>query len=74
MDHISPVIPVDKLIEQMTRVELVERMFCSIDNLQVLCEDICHRAKTAAENKVRVRAPRKPKQPKPCVSPPAKAV
>lgn len=52
LDHVLPVVPLDKKLEQMTWDELVSRMWCSIDNLQTLCE-VCHGAKSSFERKER---------------------
>ena len=42
VDHISPVGSFN--IEEVTLY--LKRLFCGSDNLQVLCKDECHRAKT----------------------------
>lgn len=55
VDHIDPVVPLDRPLRG--RGEYVERLFCSIDNLQVLCNykgerngvKSCHKIKTAEE-------------------------
>jgi 5-methylcytosine-specific restriction endonuclease McrA len=52
VDHIDPVIPVNKSFEEMSLDEVVDRMWCSIDNLQIVCET-CHSIKTKEENKQR---------------------
>ena len=46
VDHISPV--VDPLIGFVSWDEFITRLFCSRENLQVLCSD-CHLKKTKAE-------------------------
>jgi len=48
VDHIAPVIPLDKTIHTITISELVARIFT--ENLQVLCKP-CHKIKTATERK-----------------------
>jgi 5-methylcytosine-specific restriction endonuclease McrA len=52
VDHISPVIPLDRSFEEMSIDEVVNRLWCLLDNLQVLCET-CHDDKTAEERKAR---------------------
>lgn len=47
VDHISPIIDPD--VGFTTYDNLIERMFCEADNLQVLCTD-CHTIKTDKEN------------------------
>lgn len=54
VDHISPVIPTDTSFEEMGLDKTVDNMWCSVDNLQALC-DHCHDAKTALERKQRKR-------------------
>lgn len=61
VDHILPVQPFDKFLEEMTILELIERIFCPSENLQVLCRDTCHLAKTAAEKLMRKKKPKKVK-------------
>ena len=50
VDHIEPVIPVG--IGFTTWDEYIERMFCPVENLQVLCGD-CHDVKSKEERKQR---------------------
>lgn len=50
VDHIEPII--DPVIGFTTWDDVVQRMFCEKENLQVLCLD-CHAAKTAAEKQQR---------------------
>ncbi len=53
IDHVEPVVPLNKARRDMTWDEVVDRMFnCPDDNLQALC-DKCHKIKTQAENKIR---------------------
>lgn len=52
VDHIAPVIPLDKSFEEMTLDEVADRMWCWANNLQALCQ-ICHLTKTKEENKIR---------------------
>ena len=53
VDHLEPVIPLDKTVEEMSWDEVVERMFCDKANLQVLCKEVCHKKKTSEERKAR---------------------
>lgn len=53
LDHIDPVQPVDKVLEDMTPYELLERIWlCDPSNLSVICET-CHSSKSALENQQR---------------------
>lgn len=52
VDHIAPVIPLHRSFEEMSLDEVVDRLWCLLDNLQVLCET-CHDDKTAEERKLR---------------------
>ena len=63
VDHIDPVIPLDETFQ--TWDNFIERLFCSADNLQVLCsyrlkdinkhggEKSCHHKKTQEERRLR---------------------
>jgi hypothetical protein len=62
VDHIDPVIPLDKTEESMTIDEMAYRIWCDIDNLQVVCsfplkksggKPSCHKIKTDEENFIR---------------------
>lgn len=57
VDHIDPVIPYGKTIQDMSYDEIVDRIFCRLDNLQVLCKE-CHKKKTKKE-KERAKAKNK---------------
>lgn len=48
VDHIDPIIPVDRTFEEMPLDEVVSRMWCPLDRLQALCE-LCHGSKTQVE-------------------------
>jgi len=50
VDHIEPVIPVDREIEKWD--EYIERLFCGPEELQVLCKE-CHVVKSNRENEER---------------------
>ena len=52
IDHIIPIVPVNKGLTEMKIYDLIERTFCNIDNLQASCLD-CHKAKSKEENKLR---------------------
>lgn len=52
VDHIDPVIPLHLQLEDITWDNLIDRIWCAIDNLQVLCTK-CHDEKSARERKER---------------------
>lgn len=52
VDHVSPVIPVDKSLDTMSWDELIDRIWCDLSNLEPLCPD-CHYAKSSLESKER---------------------
>ena len=54
VDHIEPIVPAEGFT---TWDEVVRRMFCEVDNLQLLCHD-CHQLKCAEERKERNNAKR----------------
>ena len=60
VDHIKPAVPVTGWDSWDG---YIERLFCSVDGLQVLC-DLCHLMKTAAERAARPRKERKCSQAK----------
>lgn len=51
VDHISPVTSTQD--GWISWDVFIERLFCSVDNLQVLCKNVCHKIKTSEENKQR---------------------
>ena len=51
VDHIIPVIPVDREIKDWN--EYIDRLFCDSSNLQVLCKP-CHLIKSNEENANRI--------------------
>lgn len=57
VDHISPVVPLTGFVSWD---DVISRMFCGADGLQVLCKS-CHSVKTKAENAER-RLNKKTKQ------------
>jgi len=50
LDHIEPVIPVDKGFT--TWDDYIERMFCDVSNFQLLCK-VCHDSKSTTEKELR---------------------
>lgn len=52
LDHIHPLVPFDKHFEDMSLDEAAERLWCELDNLQVLCET-CHQLKSNEEKEKR---------------------
>lgn len=54
VDHIVP--KVDPAVGWVSCEEFAKRLNCPASGLQVLCEDNCHKNKTANENKERTRA------------------
>lgn len=54
VDHIKPVVPLNKRAEDMTVQELADGVYCARGNLQVLCKE-CHYAKSGAERKIRAQ-------------------
>jgi 5-methylcytosine-specific restriction endonuclease McrA len=60
VDHINPIVPVDRTLEDMSWDELIARIWCSQEKLQAVCKS-CHRAKSKTENAVR-RANKKEKK------------
>lgn len=61
IDHIEPLVPLDKALVEMSIQELLDRQFCEESNLQNLCQDPCHLTKSVNEGKVR-RANKKAKK------------
>ena len=49
VDHVVPVIELHRTMEDMSIDELIDRIWCGIDNLKGIC-DSCHTTKTKAEN------------------------
>lgn len=54
VDHLEPVVPLDKNLEDMTWTELVDAVWCDINNLRVVDKD-CHKAKSKIERLERKR-------------------
>src|ERR1017187_6080148 len=57
VDHHEPVIPVNSSFEEMTLDEVVNRMWCDVKNLAIICKP-CHIIKSRAETKERARIKR----------------
>jgi hypothetical protein len=64
VDHIQPVIPLHRSEEDLTIDEMAYRIWCDVENLQVICNTTlkknngvpsCHKIKTDEENFVRKR-------------------
>lgn len=54
VDHIDPVVPLNVHVKDMFYQEIIDRMFCEKENLQVLCKP-CHKIKTNKERKERLK-------------------
>jgi len=54
VDHLEPLVPLNKTLQEMSMDDLVDRLWCDVHNLLAKCND-CHKLKTAAENKERRR-------------------
>jgi len=52
VDHVSPIIKTHETLDDLTWDELVDRLWCELDNLRPLDKD-CHQIKTKLENKQR---------------------
>lgn len=52
IDHVVPIIKLNETLEDLTWDELIDRLWCNINNLLPLCKE-CHKLKTKAENKER---------------------
>lgn len=52
VDHITPIVPLDRSLEDMSWDEIVNRIWCDPGNLKAVCKD-CHKIKTKAETKER---------------------
>lgn len=49
VDHKDPVVPIGVEWKDMDLNDAVNRMWCDPANLQAVCEDPCHKAKSKAE-------------------------
>lgn len=54
IDHVVPLVPLDKKLEEMSWDEVVDRAWCDILNLKPVCKP-CHKAKSKLENAERRR-------------------
>lgn len=54
VDHVIPVVPLDKNLEDMTWDELVNNVWCDAENLVAICKP-CHKIKSGQERKLRVQ-------------------
>jgi 5-methylcytosine-specific restriction endonuclease McrA len=52
IDHIQPVVPLDRSFEEMSLDEVVDRMWCDPTNLQTICEKD-HLIKSKEESRIR---------------------
>lgn len=52
VDHIIPVVPIDKSLEEMTADDIVDRIWCEKENLLAICKT-CHKHKSSLETKER---------------------
>lgn len=52
VDHVEPVVPLDRSLDEMTWDELLDRLWCNPSNLKVICK-MCHKSKCLEENKLR---------------------
>lgn len=48
LDHISPIVPVDKTLDDLSTNEIADRVWCERDNLRPICKP-CHKIKTRTE-------------------------
>lgn len=60
VDHVDPVIAINSSFDEMTLDEVVDRLWCDIKNLAVVCKP-CHTRKSKAETKERARIKREKK-------------
>ena len=54
VDHTMPLIPLKLTLEDLTWDEVVEGLWCDLENLMPVCKP-CHKEKTKAETKERKR-------------------
>lgn len=52
VDHILPIVPLNKTLEDMSWDEVINNIWCVIDNLQAICKS-CHKLKSKEEAKQR---------------------
>ncbi len=61
VDHVDPVVPLDRSFADMDMEELIDRQWCPEENLVAKC-DLCHQEKTQSETKTRAAFKRARKQ------------
>ena len=66
VDHVDPVVPVNIATTDMSWSEIIPRIYCSPDNLQVLCRG-CHQKKSIEENKIRREIRKQKKEAEQCI-------
>lgn len=52
IDHVDPLLPLGKSLEDFSWDEIVDRLWCDASNLQPVCQT-CHKQKSKIENKER---------------------
>lgn len=52
VDHVTPLIPLEQTLEELTWDEVIDRLWCDKSNLAVVDKD-CHSIKSKEENKKR---------------------
>lgn len=55
VDHIIPIIPIDRSFLEMSLDEVVDRIWCEPTNLQAICKP-CHNEKTKQERDARKKS------------------
>lgn len=53
VDHVIPIIEIEKSLVDYTWDQVVDRIWCEPDNLMAICKAPCHKTKTKKENKLR---------------------
>jgi 5-methylcytosine-specific restriction endonuclease McrA len=54
VDHVSPIVPLDTPLEDMSWDSLINNIWCNPENLRAICIT-CHKTKTKAEAKERAK-------------------
>jgi len=52
VDHLNPIIPVNKSLEDLSWDDIIDNVWCEKTELQTTCK-VCHRQKSKLENKER---------------------
>jgi len=55
LDHIDPVVPMDRTLHDMSLDEIALRVYCKEENIQYICEE-CHKNKSGKEMNERKEA------------------